>query len=373
VLAAIAIVAPGRGSATTVPVEPREVRPLGGHEPESNDSNPVWSPDGSLIAFERSRGDGKEIVIARPDGSVVETISQEAVDDGPLLFLLPGGSGPESYNAGISWSPTGKGFVFMSNGGEGNYDIYRKDLGGVTMRLTEHKEKEGHAHWSPASDNLVVLVSGRTGEGDVYLMDASTRELTRLTEGGEECLYPRWSPDGRKVAMMCGSNENHDIHVIGDVSRPRETTINRTTRPWDDIRPVWSPDGRKIAFYTNYSPEGDSGAWSIMVIDSDGTDPLDGRIPTDRVVATDVIIDVETGPAWMPDSAGIVYVKNDRQEYNPIYIADLEAGVSRPVRTETKMNHDVACSPEGAIAFRAQVDQWDRMFVAKLGKRAPYR
>jgi hypothetical protein len=30
------------------------------------------------------------------------------------------------------------------------------------------------------------------------------------------------------------------------------------------------------------------------------------------------------------------------------------------------MNHDVACSPDGTIAFRAQVNQWDQIFVAKI-------
>lgn len=355
------------------PVEPRYVRPLGGHVAESNDANPAWSPGGALIAFERSRGDGREIVIARPDGSVARTVSVKPVDDDPIPFLFPGGTETASYNAGISWSPGGERFVFMSNGGVGNYDIYVSGGDGAVRRLTEHREKEGHAHWSPADDNLVVLVSGRTGEGDVYLMDTATGGLSRLTYGTGECLYPRWSPDGKKVAMTCGGNENHDIFVIGDVTRPRETTKALTSWPWDDIRPVWSPDGAKIAFYTNYNPAGDPRVWSVVVIDSDGTSPREGEGLAARVAATDVVPDVETGPAWMPDGAGIIYVKNDRHEYNPIYIAELATGVSRPVTTETKMNHDVTCSPEGVVAFRAQVDQWDRVFVAGLGKRAPYR
>jgi hypothetical protein len=30
------------------------------------------------------------------------------------------------------------------------------------------------------------------------------------------------------------------------------------------------------------------------------------------------------------------------------------------------MNHDVACSAAGVIAFRAQVEQWDNLFLAEL-------
>jgi Tol biopolymer transport system component len=68
----------------------------------------------------------------------------------------------------------------------------------------------------------------------------------------------------------------------------------------------------------------------------------------------------------MPDSSRIVFVKNDRQEYNPIYVADLKEKTVMPVKTDTKMNHDVACSADGMIAFRAQVDQWDQIHTMKL-------
>src|SRR2546427_2610951 len=36
-------------------------------------------------------------------------------------------------------------------------------------------------------------------------------------------LYPQWSPDGTKVTMLNGNNDNHDVYVIDDVRRPAET------------------------------------------------------------------------------------------------------------------------------------------------------
>ena len=102
------------------------------------------------------------------------------------------------------------------------------------------------------------------------------------------------------------------------------------------------------------------------MIAADGSDAAEGEELVAKVVAMDVIPDVEVGPAWMPDSKRIVFVKNDRLEYNPIYIADLEEKTVIPLKTETKMNHDITCSVGGTIAFRAQVDQWDQIFVMKL-------
>jgi Tol biopolymer transport system component len=347
-------------------IEPLSVRPLMPVEAGRNDSNPVWSPSGVLIAFERSRGDRKGIVIARPNGVVVQDIYFQLSENGrEPKFFFPGVVDDVSYNAGITWSPTGDRLVFMSNGGAGNYDLYLRELDRRTVRLTDHKEKDGQAHWSPVADQL-VFVSGRTGKGDIYLLDVATRAVTQLTWGSKPYLYPQWSPDGKRIVVLHGSNENHNIYLIEDVRRPGETLRALTAWNYDDLRPVWSPDGRKIAFYSNYNPTGDSKAWAILVIAADGSDPVQGEALAAKVVATDVIPDVERGPAWMPDSNRIVYVRNDRQEYNPIYIADLVQKTNVLLKTETKMNHDVACSTQGVIAFRAQVDQWDQIFLARL-------
>jgi Tol biopolymer transport system component len=349
---------------------PLFVKPLVRMETGRNDSNPQWSPQGTLIAFERSIGDKKEIIIARPSGSIVQTIYfQLSEESREAKFFFPGVYEEVSYNAGLSWSPDGSRVAFMSNGGEGNYDLYLREIKSgtttTTTRLTNYKEKNGHAHWSPRADSI-VFVSGRTGKGDVYLLDLATRGLTRLTRGGKPYLYPQWSPDGRQIVMMHGSNENHDIYLIRDVTRPVETLKPLTTWTYDDLRPVWSPDGKKIAFYSNVNPAGDPKVWSLMVIAADGSDPLEGDDLAARVVAQDIIPDVERGPAWMPDSARIVYVKNDRVGYHPIYVVDTREKTSLLVKTDTRMNHDLACSRDGMIAFRAQVDQWDQIFILKL-------
>ncbi|MDH5731115.1 MAG: hypothetical protein OEZ58_19195, partial [Gammaproteobacteria bacterium] len=60
------------------------------------------------------------------------------------------------------------------------------------------------------------------------------------------------------------------------------------------------------------------------------------------------------------------FVKNDRDRYNPLHVVDVNTEVSRLLQTNTKINHDVSCSPQGLIAFRSQVDQWDQIFITQL-------
>ena len=349
-------------------LEPEFTRPLMPIEPGHNDSNPVWSPSGDMLAFERSIGDQRKIVVARPNGNIVKTIYfQTPEKDGAMDFSFPGITDTASYNAGICWSGKDGRLVFMSNGGSGNYDLYLlPDLvHSQPQRLTRHHGKESHPHWSGAADRL-VFVSGSTGKADIFTMDLNTRKTVQITRGAKMYHYPQWSPDGKRIAMIYGSNENHDIYLIENVADPFESTKALTTWPYDDLRPAWSPDGTKIAFYSNFNNHGDPKTWCLIVVDADGSGILTGEALTAGIVAHQVIPDIEQGPAWLPDSRHIAYVKNDEQAFNPIFLVNIDDRTPIAVQTRTRMNHDVTCSVDGTLAFRAQEEQWDHIYLAKI-------
>ncbi len=359
---------PAVGEYTGNKVEAVKVKALSDIAANYNESNPKWSPTGEIIAYERAVGDNKEIVISSIEGTVLDRLlldpegrrKQKKAED---FFLDELNDIDASYNANFSWSPDGKRFVFMSNSSKGDYDIF---IGGIKTglkRIAGHKEKDGLPVWSPAGDR-VAFVSGRTGKGDIYIYDLKKEAVSRLTFTDNVDLYPNWSPDGRKIAFTSGNDDNHDICIINDIEKPKESLRCLTEWFFDDLTPVWSPDGTKIAFYSNYHPYDEAGAWSIFVIKADGADSSKGKGLVEKAVASDVIADVEAGPAWSSDSEKIFYVKNAKDEFNPIYAVDIKGKTNHKLNTGTKMNHDVACSKDGVLSFRAQVEQWDHIFIA---------
>jgi len=355
-------------------LRPALVRPLlADAEAGKNDSSPSWAPAGDMIAFERAEESKREIVIARVDGTVVKTVYYQTDDDDMGLgALLPSLGKATSYNSGITWSPAGDRFVFMSNAGEGNYDLYLGTLASKTLlRLTRDPQKDGQPHWSPQG-GPVAFVSGRSGGAQLFLLDVDTQRAVSISPGDKAYLYPRWSPDGKRIAAIYGANENHDVVVIDRLPMkptddPRAVRQRQlTTWAYDDLSPSWSPDGKRIAFYSNYNLQNDPKVWSLVVVDADGSSPTEGEGLAARVVAYNVVPDVSMGPAWLPDSRRIAYVRNDKQDYSPINVVDVETRQSRRLATGTAINHDLATSANGLLAFRAQVDQWDRIFIVKI-------
>jgi len=146
-----------------------------------NNINPVWAPDGSLVAFSSARdGESVNIYTARPDGAGQAT----------LLHADPAQLQPES------WAPDGKSLVYSVVTLQGDSDLWKLELEGSRSArpILDGKGEDWKSAISP-DGRWLAYQSDQGGQYQVYVTsypDAQGRwQVSR--DGG---LEPKWSADG---------------------------------------------------------------------------------------------------------------------------------------------------------------------------------
>ena len=244
------------------------------NDPESNDINPSWSPDGTKIAWAKKRIKGiahkYEIYYMNADGSGTQervTINSAYDDRSP------------------SWSPDGSvdNIVFESNR-EGNYEIYTmsKKFPEFFIILSNSPGIDRNPSWSPDGKNI-VFESNRNGNFEIYVMNADGTNVIQLTSTSTgDDLNPSWSPDGTKIAFRSTRyGETGDIYVM-NVDGTNQTDISNHNiysdllvklygedspyQGWyQESQPSWSADGSKILFTSNFLLNEAGGIFTIGV------------------------------------------------------------------------------------------------------------
>ena len=217
------------------------------------DTDPAWSPDGSMIAFTRGartfvtgRGVKRDIHTMSADGSnQVNLTNENEFDD----------QDPD-------WSPDGTQIAFHSER-DGNNEIYVINANGSGQtRLTEADRDDIGAQWSPDGAKI-AFTSSRDGDREVYVMNSDGSNQTRITDRFGEDSAPAWSPDGTKLAFVSDDGGDVDIWVMNPDGSNR---VNLTDSPRDDRQPQWSSDGSGIVFWS--LRDGDAEIYSM---DADGS------------------------------------------------------------------------------------------------------
>jgi Tol biopolymer transport system component len=272
-------------------------------------ASPVWSPDGSRIAFVRNYDDPSgsdrefpgEIYVIRGDGTGLRRLTGRIIDvsqpewspDGRALAFesrqLPArikivsldGTSPRAvgprleWPAEPAWSPDGREIAVVQRVRSDITKPARSSIGafspsGTVVRslVTARRGELGSPLWSPDGSTLAFMAyrcaNAGTCRGDVRLTStrsgAADRRLILLPGSGVDSLA--WSPDGRTIA---GANGLPGIWTM----RLGQARPARLTRNDADVQPVWSSDGRAIAFARlDFNVGGTKDA--IFVIASDG-------------------------------------------------------------------------------------------------------
>ncbi|MHC4959370.1 MAG: S41 family peptidase [Planctomycetota bacterium] len=132
--------------------------------------------------------------------------------------------------------------------------------GGKGRRVIDGPSKEEWPRWSPDGTKL-AFQSNRTGNTDIFIHDLRTKRTRQLTKNRANDFFFNWSPDGRTIVFCSERSGNRDIWTI-DVESG--STKQLTRHPGGDDDPSFSPDGKQIAFD---SARGGSPAIYVMGVD----------------------------------------------------------------------------------------------------------
>ena len=275
--------------------------------PTTEASNPVFSPDGALLAFtSRREAPGPR------EGNLPGRDSVPAADTSTIWFLRTGAMGGEAFRIpGVNGTPVfsrdGRWIAYLWTGpipdsvrnnrrrgwvapnaitrgpDPRRFDgrvitnlRYKADErgflpdpatvpprhifvvpagGGEPRQLTFGALSQSAASWSP-DGRLIAFVQDSTdpddlrpdANPDLFAVDVESGAIRRLTSGRGYERAPAFSPDGRSVAYLCSAGRGQPTDVCVIPADGGEPTI--LTRAWDydPGAPEWTADGRAIEF-----------------------------------------------------------------------------------------------------------------------------
>jgi Tol biopolymer transport system component/DNA-binding winged helix-turn-helix (wHTH) protein len=257
-------------------------RPFTSPRNQESDCSPVFSPDGTTVAFARSL----------LSGFLSDVFLMQVVGGQPLR-LTTGNSGGDA-----AWTQDGSEIVFASPA-KGFWSLWRMSASGGTpqrvagpadayepsisrranqlayqvwkrsdtiwrldlkderhalappSRLLSGRGFAGRPSYSP-DGKKVVFQSNRMGYSDVWVCDSDGSNCSQLTALHGRTGTARWSPNGRYISF---ESIGQDDYQVGVVEVPDGIPHMLVTFPGvNNGAPNWSRDGRWIYFYSSHDP-----------------------------------------------------------------------------------------------------------------------
>lgn len=294
------------------------------YSPEG-EGTPRFSPDGRYISFTSSRGGGG----TGGSGAQIWLLDRRG---GEAQRLTSVKGGMSSYE----WSPDSKRIVLTVQDTAAN-------AGGADTSRARTAQPMVIDRYQFKQDGQGYLDGRRT---HLYLFDVETKRVEPLTSGRFSETSPAWSPDGRFIAFVsergADPDRTNDANIY--VMEARAGAEQRQLTKWDgpDGSPAWSPDGRQIAYL-----QGSEAKYSAYNLNTLAVIPADGR--GEPRVLTALLDRAVSNPTWTPDGGAILVQLQDDRAVHLARVRLSDGQITRVIEGRRTIS-DVAVAPGGRTA-----------------------
>ena len=220
------------------------------------DQFPVWSPDGSRIAFVA------DFAIKRPlNRSTPRALYTMAADGSDVQAVEPSGLNDVAFAPPL-WSPDGEYLAFVTRGYQ-VFTLYTIRADGAGGRIligrvlhTQSRRLQDMLppvpSWSPDGELLAFATAAEEGESGVvspvYTARPDGSEKRKLLDIPGNVSHVLWSPNGAYLGIVAWvwDGESDDSTIYVHVARSDGTVLGQVQLdepwdPWDLPQILWSP------------------------------------------------------------------------------------------------------------------------------------
>jgi len=175
----------------------------------------------------------------------------------PGTLLSPSGSQLLYTDQEPVWSPDGTLIAFTSTQDNSNSDIFTMSAtnGSGRSNLTDTGTQDAVASnpaWSPDGARIAFETAEETGQPsaaseNIWTIAAAGGDERMITSSADDEVEPAWSPDGTLIAFRNAAALNSKLYVIASDGSGSATRIGSATTPATNATPDWQPTLAAVA------------------------------------------------------------------------------------------------------------------------------
>lgn len=345
-----------KGDIYKVPSTGGQAKQLTTHS--AHDTQPVWSPDGSQIAFASNRNGGFDVFLMSADGGIPTQLTTHSSNEFPITFkdkehiLFSASIMPDVKDSKF---PRGSQVYITDTKGGRAKQFSSLQMEDISVHPTENKvlyhDNKGYEDpWRKHHQSSITR--------DIWLCDLNgDRKYSKITNFVGEDRNPVWSKDGKSYFYLNEENGSFNVYKRDIDGNNKKQLTQFKTHP---VRFLSNSSDNKLCF--TYDGE-------IYTL-SEGNSPqkVNVSVVTDQQENLLNKVNFRSGAkelAISPNDKEIAFIVR-----GDVYVASIEYGTTRQITNTPEQERSVSFSPDGrSLVYASERNGIWNIYQTNLDKK----